>query len=223
MAYGIVFCLLLQGDVVQAIAQRDASRAARGEAVAAGRKTDAGSSHSPDDLRIRAGVAGRVAGDGPRDSGGRAEPAGSFQPCGLAHARQARRRNLPASCGSHAARDSTPFGPATLRRLGYRSDAAGEPSLFPLEEALGLRHGCTPALAERVGFHAGQAGATQRTLLDLLKRDHGVTMGVGRLRQLLSSLSDATAPLRREAQARRIRDLLQRAFAGRDAASPRWP
>ena len=48
MAYGIVFCLLLQGDVVQAIAQRGASRAARGEAVAAGRKTDAGSSHSPD-------------------------------------------------------------------------------------------------------------------------------------------------------------------------------
>ena len=45
-------------------------------------------------------------------------------------------------------------------------------------------------------------------------------MGVGRLRQLLSSLSDATAPLRREAQARRIRDLLQRAFARKGRGQP---
>ena len=140
---------------------------------------------------------------------------------GLAHARQARdeRRNLPASCGSPHAEISTLFGPATLRRLGYRSDAAGEPSLFPLEEA-GFEARRTPALAERVGFHAGQAGATQRTLLDLLKRDHGVTMGVGRLRQLPSSCPTPQLPCGGKTQARRIRDLLQRAFARKGRGQP---
>lgn len=115
---------------------------------------------------------------------------------------------------------ATLFGPITLLRLGYRSCADGDPSLFPLEEALGLVKGCTPALAERMGFHAGQAGATQRTVLALLRREHGVTLGVGRLRKVLEALSEATAPLRREAQARRIYELLQQAFARKGRGKP---
>lgn len=115
---------------------------------------------------------------------------------------------------------STLFGPITLQRLSYRSDTPGEPSVFPLEASLGLNQRCTPALAERVGFHLGQAGATQRSVLALLEREHGVSMGTGRLRDLMESLSAATAPFRRTAQAGRICELLTQAFAQKGRRRP---
>ena len=221
MAYGIVFCLLLQGDVVQAIAQARALQERHAERLwplvarlMQGQVTPQTIFEFEQELQAVLREMGREILEAVLN---RLEVSSHADwPTHVRHEGETYRRRAEAT--PHEI--STLFGPATLRRLGYRSDAAGEPSLFPLEEALGLRHGCTPALAERVGFHAGQAGATQRTLLDLLKRDHGVTMGVGRLRQLLSSLSDATAPLRREVQARRIRDLLQRAFARKGRGQP---
>jgi hypothetical protein len=138
-------------------------------------------------------------------------------PTHVEHEGETYRRRAEPTPHPHVA---TLFGPITLTRLGYRSDTAGEPSVFPLEEALGLMHGCTPALAERVGFHMGQAGATQRTVRAMLQRDHGVTLGVGRLRKLVQTLSEATAPFRRAAQAQRICELLHQAFAHRGRGRP---
>ena len=49
------------------------------------------------------------------------------------------------------------FGEITLWRFGWRTpDHTGE-TVFPLEEALGLIRGCTPALAERAAWLAGNA------------------------------------------------------------------
>jgi hypothetical protein len=46
---------------------------------------------------------------------------------------------------------STRFGKITVHRLGYRAAPdVGEPVLFPLLRELGIVHGATPALVERV-------------------------------------------------------------------------
>ena len=57
--------------------------------------------------------------------------------------------NLDAVWSGHAAAAGIPLGCG-------RGAVAVSPG-----RSMGLRHGCTPALAERVGFHAGQAGATR--------------------------------------------------------------
>lgn len=221
MAYGIVFCLLLQGDVVQAIAQLRELQERRAEALwplvarwMQGEITPRAMFQFEQELQAVLRETGRQVMESVLNT-----LEASAHPEWPTHVVQDgetyRRRTDPTP---HEV--STVFGPVTLQRLAYRSDTPGEPAVFPLEETLGLRHGCTPALAERVGFQAGQAGATQRTLLEFLKRDHGIDMGVGRLRKLLDSLSEATAPLRREAQAQRVRDLLQQAFAQKGRGQP---
>lgn len=103
------------------------------------------------------------------------------------------------------------FGEITLYRFGWRTPDHQNPSVFPLEEALGLVRGCTPALAERAAWLAGQAGATQRLIIERLKRDHNVSIGTGRLRALWDELSGRLEPLRRQHQARRIAELLETA------------
>ena len=59
------------------------------------------------------------------------------------------------------------FGTITLWRHGYRPRERDsvEATIFPLEQALGLLEGATPALAERVGVLLAEAGATQRRVL----------------------------------------------------------
>ena len=70
---------------------------------------------------------------------------------------------------------STLFGTITLRRMGYRAGPAdGEPVLFPLCQALGLVHGATPALVERVAHYQAQSGATQKQTLTRLRQEHNV-------------------------------------------------
>lgn len=221
MAYGIVFGLLLQGDMVRAIAQvqRILRRYGVGlvELIARlmrGEVTPQLMFEFERDLQAMLRELGREILETVLNAVEASEH--PDWPTHVTHEGETYRRRLEAT--PHEI--STLFGPVALRRLGYRSDAPSEPSVFPLEESLGLTRGCTPALAERVGFHAGQAGATQRTLLDLLKRDHGVTMGTGRLRHLLEDLSEATAPFRQEAQAGRIVDLLEQAFAGKGPHQP---
>lgn len=221
MAYGIVFCLLFQGDVVQTNAkvrelqQRFGERLLRWVAEMMQQGIDPVSAFEfEQQLQILLREFGRDVLEVVLNAlEASRHPA---WPTHVAHEGETyRRRSEPTPCEI-----STLFGPVTLQRLGYRSDAAGEPSVFPLEEALGLIRGCTPALAERVGFHMGQAGATQRTVLTLLKRDHGVTMGVGRLRKLAETLSDMTAPLRQEAQVQKVCEWLDQAFAQKGRGQP---
>lgn len=221
MAYGIVFCLLLQGDVVQAVAQLRALQERRAEALwplvarlMQGEITPQAMFQFEQELQAVLRETGRQVMERVLNT-----LEASADPEWPTHVVQDgetyRRRTEPTP-----REVSTVFGPVTLQRLAYRSDTPGEPAVFPLEQTLGLRHGCTPALAERVGFQAGQAGTTQRTLREFLKRDHGIDIGVGRLRKLLDSLSEATAPLRREAQAQRVRNLLQQAFARKGRRQP---
>lgn len=222
MAYGIIFSLLLQGDVVQVLAKVRNRLRKREEEILRQIAEQLMMEVSPSAFFLFE----QELQDVMRNSGREVlevvmnslEPA--EHPQWPTHVQQAGGEYRRRAQQTPHHEIATLFGPITLMRLGYRSCADGDPSLFPLEEALGLVKGCTPALAERVGFHAGQAGATQRTVLALLRREYGVTLGVGRFRQLLEALSEVTAPLRREAQARRICELLKQAFARKGRGKP---
>ena len=105
------------------------------------------------------------------------------------------------------------FGTLTLWRHGYRSRQRddGEAVLFPLEMALGMREATTPALANRFGVLLAEAGATQQRVLQRLRADHDVVMGVKRMRALASSLSEDMTVHRQECQVQRLLALLQEA------------
>lgn len=105
------------------------------------------------------------------------------------------------------------FGTLTLWRHGYRSRQRddGEAVIFPLEMTLGLREGTTPALADRFGVLFAETGATQQRVLQRLRTDHGVVMGVKRMRALASSLSEAMTVHRQECQVQRLLAMLQEA------------
>jgi hypothetical protein len=107
---------------------------------------------------------------------------------------------------------STLFGDIALQRLGYRdAQQTGEPLLFPLERQLGVIHATSPALRERVAWHQAQAGATQRSTLVRLKADHGVALGVKRLRQVIAWVAEALAEHTPVAQAEQLLLWLHRA------------
>lgn len=119
-------------------------------------------------------------------------------------------------------RVGTLFGTVTLWRYGYRpwdrdSDTG---AIFPLETQLGLIEGATPALAERVGWYMAEAGATQRTVLERLKSQHGVSWGAERLRNLTLGLSQDLSALTQEQQVERLLELLRQARASRGRGRP---
>jgi hypothetical protein len=116
---------------------------------------------------------------------------------------------------------STLFGTITLRRLGYRAPPAdGEPVLFPLCRELGLVHGATPALLERVAHYQAQSGATQKQTLARLRQEHGVAWGVKRLRQVTAFVAVAMEGHRAEAQAGQVLRWLEQAQAARGRHRP---
>jgi len=116
---------------------------------------------------------------------------------------------------------STLFGTITLRRLSYRAaPAVGVPVLFPLCRVLGVAHGATPALTERVAFYQAEAGATQKRTLERLRREHGVSMGVKRLRQMTEYVAATMEEYRLEAQAEQVVAWLERAQASRGRHRP---
>ena len=75
---------------------------------------------------------------------------------------------------------ATLFGKICLWRFPYRfwERGANEPCIFPLELQLGLVQGVTPALADLIGRRMAEAGATQKRVLEQLRKEHGVSMGV---------------------------------------------
>jgi hypothetical protein len=115
----------------------------------------------------------------------------------------------------------TLFGTMSVRRLGYRSaPAEGEPVLFPLCRALGLVHGATPALVERAAHYLAEGGATQKLTLARLRREHGVTWGVKRLRQVAQFVAAAMEEQRPQAQAEQLLGWLTQAQASRGRHRP---
>ncbi len=129
------------------------------------------------------------------------------------------RRLRQATPNRHVA---TLFGTITLWRHGYRpSDRdSAEATIFPLEQSLGLMEGATPALTERVGYYLAEAGATQSRVLERLRKEHGVVMGVQRLRDLGTALDEAMSPHRHALQRRRLVALLTLAHASKGQHKP---
>ena len=102
------------------------------------------------------------------------------------------------------------FGPLRLQRVRYEPVEAGEPSLFPLEMALGIEADrATAALAERVGHAA--AAHTQAGVRALLAQQHGVHWSVQTLRKVTAHLSAGLAEHRQAAQAAKLVEALQQA------------
>lgn len=108
---------------------------------------------------------------------------------------------------------ATLFGTIRLRRLLFRpwDRDSRESAIFPLELQLGLTHGATPALAERAAHYLAQAGASQRIVRERLLSQHGVSIGVKRLRKVTASVSQAMEQHLREFQVLRVLELLEKA------------
>lgn len=110
-------------------------------------------------------------------------------------------------------RVATLFGPITLWRRGYRyiEREVAEPQIFPLELALGLVQGVTPAVAEVTTRALAEAGATQQAVLRRLRDEHGVVLGVKRLRALAADVEAELTPHRRQQQAAQLQQWLEQA------------
>jgi hypothetical protein len=117
---------------------------------------------------------------------------------------------------------ATLFGTICLWRFGYRfwEPRIKEACLFPLERQLGLIAGVTPALADYVGRRMAEAGATQQRVLQQLREERGVSLGVKRLRKLVAALSDGLAPQRQAAQVEALLEALRQAEFRRGNRKP---
>lgn len=131
--------------------------------------------------------------------------------------------------GYRRLRDKTPdrdvatsFGRITLWRRGYRSWSRedGESVVFPLERQLGLVEKTTPALAGRIARRMAEAGATQGTVIDWLRQEHEVAMGVERLRRLCEHVSSSLEEQREAYQVQYLLELLAQAQASSGRNKP---
>jgi hypothetical protein len=111
---------------------------------------------------------------------------------------------------------ATLFGKITLHRYGYRYwHHSREAVIFPLEFQLGLVEGATPAVAGEAARMMAETGATQKTVLDRLRRQFGVGWGEKKLRDLTKAISESMDRFRRHFQVRKLRDLLEKAYASK--------
>jgi hypothetical protein len=118
-------------------------------------------------------------------------------------------------------RVSTIFGEITFRRMGYRAaPQVGVPVLFPLIRELGIVHGATPALVERVARYLAETGSTQGQTLKRLREAHGLSWGVKRLRQVADFVAAAMETHRAEAQADQVLRWLEQAHQSKGKHRP---
>jgi hypothetical protein len=127
-----------------------------------------------------------------------------------------RRRNRKTANRNVASR----FGDIVLHRHGYRSWQTGEGSIFPLEMLFGLNHSVTPALVDWIGRHIATAGSNQAAVIELLRTDCGVTMGVKRLRQCIEQLSESMEEFRQEHQVGVLLEALKKAASSSGSRKP---
>ena len=117
---------------------------------------------------------------------------------------------------------ATLFGKVCLWRFPYRFWERGvnEPCIFPLELQFGLVQGVTPALADLIGRRMAEAGATQKRVLQQLREEHAVSMGVKRLRKLVSALAEGLSEYREASQVEALLQALQEADFSRGNRKP---
>ena len=114
---------------------------------------------------------------------------------------------------------ATLFGTITLWRYLYQPLHGVEPSIFPLEIRLGLEVGlATPALTERVGQAA--VTSSQNSVLEYLKRTHGVSWSVASLRRVIAGLSEGMESHRHDASVAQVLKWLEQAYASRGGRKP---
>ncbi|MEX1027877.1 MAG: hypothetical protein WD049_07710, partial [Candidatus Paceibacterota bacterium] len=101
----------------------------------------------------------------------------------------------------------TRFGKISLRRARYRRGRAGR-TIFPLEIALGIEDGFTPAAADRVGKQFASCGSSQGRTLEMIADQMGTQIGTEKLRKLIGTLADGMTPLREEAQVQKLMELI---------------
>lgn len=127
-----------------------------------------------------------------------------------------RRRNRKTRRASVA----TLFGTVVLWRRGYRGWDEADGTLFPLEMFLGLNHGATPALVDWLGRKMAETGASQSRVLELLRQECGVAMGVKRLRACIDQLRSAMSELREAHQVEALLNALEQAQKSRGSRKP---
>ena len=144
---------------------------------------------------------------------------GNLLPHDLIYEGQGYRRLGKKTRNAHVA---TLFGTICLWRFGYRfwEPIVKESCIFPLELQLGLIEGTTPALADYIARRMAEAGATQSRVLRQLKEEHGVSMGVKRLRKLTSTISKGLSEHRQAAQ---VEELLRTLHLANSSQGNRKP
>jgi hypothetical protein len=93
----------------------------------------------------------------------------------------------------------TPFGRICLNRARYRHGRAGRIA-FPLEIALGIDQGFTPAAADMVGRQFATSGSSQGRTIEVIEERTGAKIGSEKLRNLVRSLAMGMEPHREECQ-----------------------
>jgi hypothetical protein len=114
----------------------------------------------------------------------------------------------------------TLFGTLTLWRRGYRSWERNDKTIFPLEMRLGLVEGVTPALASRIGKQMAESGASQSRVLQILRDEHGVSIGAERLRKVTRHVSDGMGEFRQISQVNALLSALEIADKSRGSRKP---
>jgi hypothetical protein len=115
---------------------------------------------------------------------------------------------------------ATLFGTITLWRRGYRSNDRTDRTIFPLEMMLGLIHGVTPALADRLGKQLAEAGASQGRVLAMLREEYGVSMGAERLRDISRAVSIGMEQFRQSCQIDALLSALKQAQESSGSRKP---
>jgi len=123
---------------------------------------------------------------------------------------------------THNQHVATLFGTITLERHMYRNcdKNSGLPCISPSEMAIGLMQGATPACAEAATRYFAEAGSTQDSTLARLQEQHGVAMGVKRLRKLAAERAAVVAESQTSRLADRLLELLKEADASRGRHKP---
>jgi hypothetical protein len=102
----------------------------------------------------------------------------------------------------------TLFGTIELTRATYRQGREGK-TIAPLEKALGIENGATPAALDLVGREMAATGASQERAIENVVQRTGARMGAPKLRKLTELLADRMSPLREQFQLDRLRKLTE--------------
>lgn len=131
----------------------------------------------------------------------------SEMPGTIKHPKRSYRRLADKSPNPHIV---TPFGRVCLTRARYRQGRAGRMA-FPLEIALGIDQGFTPAAADMVGQQFATCGSSQGRTIDAIQERTGAKIGAEKLRNLVSSLAAEMEPHRQECQLDQLMEWVKQA------------